>query len=69
VGKFYGKEVYDAQGKYMGEVIKENRLISDSSKKFFVKPSFAPYARRVGYAKFADYAGYAMYAGYHDFPS
>ncbi len=66
VGKFYDDEIYGRDGRYLGEIKNENRLITCKSKKNRRKSSFAPYAKNAGYA---NYAGYAMYAGYEDFPS
>jgi hypothetical protein len=67
-GKFYGDEVYGADGRYLGEVKNENRLITHTGKTGWTKFSFGRLS--VGsYARYANYAGYAMYAGYQDFPS
>lgn len=68
IGKFSANEIYDVRGKYLGELINDDRLISDTRKRSFLKHPFAPYAGS-GYAKYADYAGYAIYAGHEDFPS
>lgn len=68
VGRFYDDEVYGRDGKYLGEVMSENRLITNRSKSGWRKPHFAKLGRRGAYAKYANYAGYAMYAGHEDFP-
>ena len=68
MGRFYGDEVYGADGSYLGEVRNEKRLITHRSKSNRRKPPFALKARRGSYARYANYAGYAMYAGYEDFP-
>jgi hypothetical protein len=68
VGQFHDDEVYGANGRYLGEVMNENRLITHRGKKSWVKSPFAP-VRAGSYARYANYAGYAMYAGYEDFPS
>jgi hypothetical protein len=66
VGRFSGEDVFGSDGRYLGE-LRNNRLITDTSKSMPVHGSFAP--RTVGsYASYANYAGYAMYAGYQDFP-
>lgn len=67
-GKFYGDEIYGADGRYLGEVMNQNRLITHRGKQGWRKYSFSA-IRRGGYARYANYAGYAMYAGYEDFPS
>ncbi|WP_420798731.1 4-fold beta flower protein [Aetokthonos hydrillicola] len=69
VGRFWGDEIYDSRGYYLGEVKNENRLISNISKKNWRKSSYAPYSKRGAYARYANYAGYAMYAGHKDFPA
>jgi len=67
VGRFHDDEVYGANGRYLGEVRNENRLITHLSKKNRVKSSFSP-VRYGGYARYVNYVGYVMYAGYEDFP-
>ncbi len=67
-GRFDGDEVYGADGRYLGEVMSEKRLITHRSKKNRRHSGFAP-ARGGSYARYCNYAGYAMYAGYEDFPS
>jgi hypothetical protein len=67
-GQFYGDEVYGANGRYLGEIMSENRLITHRGKKGWVKSPFAP-LRYGSYAPFANYVGYVMYVGYEDFPS
>lgn len=67
-GRFDGDEVYGRDGRYLGEVLNENRLITHRGKRGWVRSSFAP-MRSGSYARYANYAGYAMYAGYEDFPS
>jgi hypothetical protein len=41
-GQFHGDEVYGADGGYLGQVKRENRLITDLSKKPLTKLSFVP---------------------------
>src|ERR1700748_2723306 len=68
VGRFAGGEINESNGRYRGEVMSDNRLITSRSKKSWVKGSFG--SRRSGsYARYANYAGFAMYAGYEDFPT
>ena len=62
-GRFDGEEINGSNGRYLGEVMSDNRLISSRSKKGRVRGSFAP---RMGssYARYANYVGYVIYAGY-----
>lgn len=69
VGRFYDDEIYGTDGKYLGEVMSENRLITHSSKKHWVKNVFALYGNRAAFARYINYVGYVMYAGYEDFPA
>ena len=62
-------EIYGPNGRYLGEIRNDNRLITNVSKKSWAGFGFAPYGRRAGFAKYADYAGYAMYAGHEEFPA
>jgi hypothetical protein len=68
VGKFYGDEAYGSDGRYLGEVMNDQFLITCKSKKGWRKSGFTPYAKYAGYAKYANYAAFAMYAGHEDFP-
>ena len=68
VGQFSGDDVYGCDGRYVGEVRNQNRLITNRSKSN-QRGSPAPNARGGSYARYANYAGYAMIAGYEDFPS
>jgi len=68
VGRFYGDEVYGSEGRYLGEIRSEKRLITNLSKKGRMRSGFGPVLGG-SYARYANYAGYAMYAGYEDFPS
>ena len=68
VGRFYDDEVYGSDGRYLGELKSERRLITNNSKKGRVRSSFSP-VHGGSYARYANYAGYAMYAGYEDLPA
>jgi hypothetical protein len=68
VGRFDGEEVYGSDGRYLGEVMSDNRLITNRAKASWRRAGFTPVM--VGsYARYANYAGYAMYAGHEDFPA
>jgi hypothetical protein len=60
--------VYGADGRYLGELMHGDRLITNRSKRSWRRSRFTPWGRRGAYGKYGNYAGYAMYAGYEDFP-
>jgi hypothetical protein len=64
-----GKDIYGSDGRYLGEVMGENRLITNLAKTSWRSSAFAPYASRVGYVPYTDYVGYVMYVGHEDFPA
>ncbi len=66
-GRFDGEEIYGSDGRYLDEVMSDNRLISSRSKKGWVRGSFAP-GTSGSYARYGNYVGYVMHAGYEDFP-
>jgi hypothetical protein len=68
VGRFDEDEVYGSDGRYLGEIMSKNRLITHRGNKNYRHSGFAP-VRHGSYARYANYAGYAMYAGFEDFPS
>jgi hypothetical protein len=68
VGQFYGNEVYGSDGRYLGEVMNDNRLITNQGKRGWVRGAFGP-LHAGAYARYANYVGYVMYAGHEDFPS
>ena len=68
VGRFHEDEVYGSDGRYLGEIKSEKRLITNCSKKTKRRSPFAP-TRGGSYARYANYGGYGMYSGYEDFPS
>lgn len=68
VGQFSGDEVYASDGRYLGEIKSDNRLITNIGKKSRMRGSFMP-VRRMGMVPYVNYVGYVMYVGYEDFPS
>jgi hypothetical protein len=73
-GKHVGRranrdEIYAPDGRYLGEIMNNERLITNRSKHGWRGSSFGTWGGRGAYARYANYAGYAMYAGYEDFPS
>ncbi|MGR9393934.1 4-fold beta flower protein [Rhizobium leguminosarum] len=69
VGRFIGDTIYDCNGRYLGEIMSENRLIRRQGAQFQQGYSFTPWARRPPYVKYVNYVGYVMYASYEDFPA
>jgi hypothetical protein len=67
VGRFDGEEVYGRDGRYLGEIKSDIRLITCLSKRNWVRGAFGP---RMGgsYARYVNYVGYVMYVGCEDFP-
>lgn len=68
-GIIHGAEIYAADGRYLGEIKNENRLITSLAKKGRRWSSFTPRARSMSRVPYVNYAGYVMYAGYEDFPA
>lgn len=66
VGKINGNDIYDRQGRYIGEVMNDNRLITCRSKKNYRGPAAAN-CRGAVCGTHCNYAGYAMLAGYEEF--
>ena len=66
IGRFDGEVLYDFNGKYLGEIKSENRLIVNNSRTHLISHVSARPINRAMHC-YADYAGYAMYAGYSDF--
>jgi hypothetical protein len=62
VMKFTGSD-----GRYLGEVKNGNRLITNISKKGWVKSPFGP-VQGGSYGRYGNYGAYGMYGGYEDFP-
>jgi hypothetical protein len=69
IGKTKGKEISDPQGRYLGEIKSENRLITNKSTKGTrIANGFSPKMHRVGYVRMVNYVGNVMLVGYEDFP-
>ena len=67
IGRFYGEELYDFNGKYIGEIKNNNRIIVNLSKKSYTRSVSSKPCSHSATACYCDYAGYAMYVGYEDF--
>jgi len=68
VARRAGDEFYDGNGKYLGEIMNEDRLITNTSKSTWTGGVFALYGNRGAVVKFADYSGFSMLGGHKDFP-
>lgn len=68
VGIFYGDEIYGADGKYLGELMSEDRLITNCAKNSWRQAGFTPF-QAASCARYMNYVGYVMYVGHEDFPS
>lgn len=68
VGKFYGNEIYNERGEYLGE-LKMNKLITKKSKKDMKRFSFMLEPNRVGCPNRLDCDPSTMVDGYEDFPN
>lgn len=67
LGKFYGKEIYDQNGNYIGELGRNNRLIKNKTKDGFRRPEFSFYVKGTMTEPFKNCAPYPMIPGYEDF--
>ncbi|MEY8353323.1 hypothetical protein AALB39_08150 [Lachnospiraceae bacterium 54-53] len=67
LGKFYGKEVYDQNGSYIGELGRNDRLIKSRTKDHFRRPAFSFCVKGTITAPFKDCAPYPMIPGFEDF--
>ena len=70
VGRFdRHEEVYARDGRYLGEVMSNDRLITKTSKKSWRREAFEQHGRRGADTRYANHDGYLMYAGHEEFPS
>ncbi len=67
IGKFYGREIYDQAGDYIGELGKNNRLIKNRTKEMFHRPAFSEGIRGTISAPLRDCAPYPLLYGFEDF--
>lgn len=68
VGRFYGDDIHDRHGVYIGEVKNSNRLIKSKSGKSIRRSSFSPYAKRIRHVQHVGHVGNVTLSGYEDFP-
>lgn len=67
IGKFYGKEIYNPEGKYIGELGKNDRLIKRATKENFRRPAFSLYIKGTLTSPVNDYAPYPDMPGISNF--
>lgn len=67
IGKFYGKELYNQEGFYIGELGKNNRLIKDLTKESFRRSAFSYGVKGTMTPRLRDCAPYPMIYGFEDF--
>lgn len=67
LGKFYGKEIYDQNGKYIGELGRNNRLMKNRTKDGCCRPAFSSSVKGTITSPFKDCQPYPMIPGIEDF--
>lgn len=67
LGKFYGKEIYDPGGKYIGELGRHDRLMKNRTKEDFCRPAFSSAMRGTVTQPFKDCAPYPVMPGVEEF--
>lgn len=67
IGKFYGKEIFDSAGKYIGELGKNDRLVKKTAKDNFRRPAFSTYIKGTITSPVNDCAPYPEIPGLSNF--
>jgi hypothetical protein len=67
LGKFHGKEIYDQNGKYIGELGRSDRLIKNRTKDTYRRPGFSLGVKGTISEPYKDCAPYPMIPGFEDF--
>ncbi len=67
LGKFYGTEIYNQNGNYIGELGKNERLIKNLNKINNHRQAFSFYVKGTITAPFKNSASYPMISGFADF--
>jgi hypothetical protein len=68
IGAFEGDEVYGPDGRYIGEIMSNERLATCTSKKDWEQPGFIP-TMSGECEKHPTHTGLGAYAGFEDFPA
>lgn len=67
IGKFYGNEIYDPEGRYIGEVQREKRLIKNRNKVIQRRPMFSRGISGTITTKYCDVCGWPLVGNFEDF--
>lgn len=67
LGRFYGRDLYDSNGSYVGELGRNDRLIRNRTKATSRRPAFSQGVRGTITAPLRDCAPYPMICGFDDF--
>lgn len=67
LGRFYGEELYNANGNYIGEVQKENRIIKNRNKEIQKRPIFSRSIRGYVTGRLSDASAYPLIGSFEDF--
>lgn len=67
IGKFFDKEIFSPEGKYLGELYSNGRLAIDMSKIDKINEPYEKPNTSVAYEKLSDTTGMALYPNFIDF--
>jgi len=67
IGKFYGHEIYNADGKYIGEILKEKRLVKNRNKSIQRRPMFSRGICGTITTKYCDIGSLPLVGNFDDF--
>lgn len=67
LGKFYGKDIYNQSGNYIGELGRNDRLIKNRTKETSRRPGFSESVKGTITAPLRDCAPYPLIYGFEDF--
>lgn len=68
VGRRHGTHVHAPNGRYIGEVMSNGRLVTNKAKAGMIGPIFVPAAARGTEQRLPDSEGRPPYTGHEDFP-
>ncbi|MBS6642195.1 MAG: hypothetical protein KH366_01275 [Clostridiaceae bacterium] len=67
IGKFYGNEIYNADGTYIGEILKEKRLVKNKNKTIQRRPMFSRGICGTITTKYCDIGSLPLVGNFEDF--
>lgn len=67
IGKFWGSDIYNADGEYLGEVGRNKRLVRNLVKAGQRRTLFSHYVRGTITQRFSDIAAYPLSYGWENF--